>query len=234
MLWQPLCVLTDAGVSHGRPPVPTGTCDTASGDYVIQKATTPQWGRSSSPSPTRGRATGSAGRRRTPDGTYSDGRDQPGGRRTRPTSTTGRSRRRSTGPTGRSRNSRPATPSSSRRPSPGRAATRSTRTVKLFFALGNAEMDAGIAAWYQKYKFDSIRPISAIRNQKTGPAGPLLARSRTRASGWVDGSQWLPYQHVTVLTPPFPEYISGHSTFSSRRARRSCRPSPVATPSGRT
>ena len=25
MLWQPLCVLTDAGVAHGRPPVPTGT-----------------------------------------------------------------------------------------------------------------------------------------------------------------------------------------------------------------
>ncbi|HEY7104557.1 MAG TPA: hypothetical protein VH573_23200, partial [Mycobacteriales bacterium] len=38
MLWQPLCVLTDAGVAHGREPAPsTGTCDTASGDYVIQK-----------------------------------------------------------------------------------------------------------------------------------------------------------------------------------------------------
>ena len=35
----------------------------------------------------------------------------------------------------------------------------------------------------------------------------------------MDGSQWLPYQHVTVLTPPFPEYISGHSTFSSAGAK---------------
>jgi vanadium-dependent haloperoxidase-like protein len=33
--------------------------------------------------------------------------------------------------------------------------------------------------------------------------------------GMVDGSQWRPYQHVTVLTPAFPEYVSGHSTFSS-------------------
>ena len=78
-------------------------------------------------------------------------------------------------------------------------------------------MDAGIAAWYQKFKFDSIRPISAIRHQKKGQLvhswlGP------DKGFGWVDGSQWLPYQHLTVLTPPFPEYVSGHSTFSSAGA----------------
>lgn len=32
--------------------------------------------------------------------------------------------------------------------------------------------------------------------------------------GMVDGSKWLLYQHVTVLTPPLPEYISGHWTVS--------------------
>jgi hypothetical protein len=90
--------------------------------------------------------------------------------------------------------------------------------VKLFFALGNAVMDAGIASWYQKFKYDSIRPVSAIRNQLKGTQvrswlGP------NKGWGWVDGSQWLPYQHPTVLTPPFPEYISGHSTFSSAAAK---------------
>ena len=37
--------------------------------------------------------------------------------------------------------------------------------VKLFFTLGNAEMDAGIACWYYKYKYDFVRPITAIREQ---------------------------------------------------------------------
>ena len=30
----------------------------------------------------------------------------------------------------------------------------------------------------------------------------------------VDGSKWIPYQALHVVTPPFPEYVSGHSTFS--------------------
>ena len=34
----------------------------------------------------------------------------------------------------------------------------------------------------------------------------------------MDGSQWIPYQPSTFPTPPFPEYISGHSTFSAAAA----------------
>ena len=34
----------------------------------------------------------------------------------------------------------------------------------------------------------------------------------------MPGSQWLPYQESTVVTPPFPEYCSGHSTFSAAGA----------------
>jgi hypothetical protein len=34
----------------------------------------------------------------------------------------------------------------------------------------------------------------------------------------MDGSHWIPYQPVTFPTPPFPEYISGHSTFSAAGA----------------
>jgi hypothetical protein len=34
----------------------------------------------------------------------------------------------------------------------------------------------------------------------------------------MDGSQWIPYQPETFPTPPFPEYISGHSTFSASAA----------------
>jgi hypothetical protein len=86
--------------------------------------------------------------------------------------------------------------------------------AKLFFALGNALMDASIAAWATKYKWDFVRPITGIRTrykgkQVTSWLGPY------KGYGPVDGSQWIPYQAPNVVTPPFPEYVSGHSTFSS-------------------
>jgi hypothetical protein len=31
----------------------------------------------------------------------------------------------------------------------------------------------------------------------------------------VLGQYWLPYQQLNVVTPAFPEYVSGHSTFSA-------------------
>ena len=86
--------------------------------------------------------------------------------------------------------------------------------VKMFFALGNAVMDAGIAAWSVKYKYDFWRPITAIRYQYkdkdvTSWLGP------NKGFGTVKGQQWIPYQAEGVVTPPFPEYVSGHSTFSA-------------------
>ena len=89
--------------------------------------------------------------------------------------------------------------------------------VKMFFALSNAMFDAGIAAWDMKRTYDSIRPITAI---------PLLFNGKKiRARGGpgkgtveMDGSQWLPYQPATFPTPPFPDYVSGHSTYSAAAA----------------
>lgn len=85
--------------------------------------------------------------------------------------------------------------------------------VKLFFALGNAMMDASIASWYQKYKWDFVRPITAIRERYKGKTiqgwlGP------GRGFGSIQGENWVPYQAPNVVTPAFPEYVSGHSTFS--------------------
>jgi hypothetical protein len=90
--------------------------------------------------------------------------------------------------------------------------------VKMFFALSNAIFDAGIAAWDAKRTYDSVRPITAI---------PFLFRGKTiRAWGGpgkgtveMDGSQWTPYQATTFPTPPFPDYVSGHSTYSAAAAR---------------
>jgi hypothetical protein len=90
--------------------------------------------------------------------------------------------------------------------------------VKMFFALSNAVFDAGIAAWDAKRAYDSVRPITAI---------PFLFRGKTiRAWGGpgegtveIDGSRWLPYQEATFPTPPFPDYVSGHSAYTAAAAR---------------
>ncbi len=89
--------------------------------------------------------------------------------------------------------------------------------VRLFFALNNALLDASIAAWDAKRHFDYVRPVSAIRFLKAGKrirawAGP---HQGTRV---IPGEEWQPYQVVTALTPPFSEYVSGHSTYSAAAA----------------
>lgn len=89
--------------------------------------------------------------------------------------------------------------------------------VKMFFALTNAIFDAGIAAWTAKRTYDSVRPVTAIDflflgEQVRAWGGPY------RGTVTEDGSLWIPYQPSTFPTPPFPEYISGHSTFSAAGA----------------
>ena len=88
--------------------------------------------------------------------------------------------------------------------------------VKLFFALGNGVMDAGIAAWNQKYlpSNNTVRPITAIRERyKNQLINSWLGPGK--GYGQVLGQNWIPYQATSVVTPPFPEYVSGHSTFTA-------------------
>ncbi|MDQ6674001.1 MAG: phosphoesterase [Chloroflexota bacterium] len=89
--------------------------------------------------------------------------------------------------------------------------------VRMHFALSNAMFDASIAAWDCKLTADYVRPITAIR----------YAFGGTRVGAWggpgqgthtIDGQDWMPYQVPSVVTPPFPEYTSGHSTFSAAGA----------------
>src|SRR5438552_7348948 len=72
-------------------------------------------------------------------------------------------------------------------------------------------------AWAAKTVYDSGRPYTAIHYLFKGKkvrawAGPF------RGTQEIDGGDWQPYQAATVVTPPFPEYISGHSTFSAAGA----------------
>jgi hypothetical protein len=88
--------------------------------------------------------------------------------------------------------------------------------AKMFFALTNAIFDAGIAAWDAKRAFDSVRPIQAIPYLFHGQQ--ITAWRPFQGTQTFDGSLWIPYQMSTFPTPPFPEYISGHSTFSAAGA----------------
>jgi membrane-associated phospholipid phosphatase len=64
------------------------------------------------------------------------------------------------------------------------------RASLLFSALNTAQADAFIACWDAKYNYWPLRPVTAIR---------LL----------IDPT-WSSY----IVTPPFPSYVSGHSTTS--------------------
>ncbi|HXQ02382.1 MAG TPA: phosphatase PAP2 family protein [Candidatus Udaeobacter sp.] len=67
--------------------------------------------------------------------------------------------------------------------------------ARLFALLNIAMGDAAICAWDAKYTFDFWRPVTAIAF-----AEPQL--------------NWMSF----IVTPPFPDYTSGHSTFSAAAA----------------
>lgn len=86
-------------------------------------------------------------------------------------------------------------------------------SIKLLMLLGNSQFDAGIGAWDAKRHFDSSRPITAIRCMHTGTTirawgGPY------QGTVDMDGGSFLPYQYINFVSPPFSEYVSGHSTFA--------------------
>ncbi len=67
--------------------------------------------------------------------------------------------------------------------------------ARLFALLNIAMADAAICAWDAKYTFDFWRPVTAIAFVE-----PEL--------------NWMSF----IVTPPFPDYVSGHSTFSAAAA----------------
>lgn len=224
--WQPLCVLTAAGMKAGltSPTPPDGNC--VGPNYTVQKPLTPQWQYmkrfaltdailSTVPSPPK-----------NTDGTWSTDDIQQAYADT-------------SGPNGTGLDDASKAkaeywadgPSSVFPPGHGMifAQALSRRRgfsldtdVNLFFTLGNAMLDASIGAWTEKYVYDFVRPVTAIRWYYTehplNSDGTVLSwlpgKPPGQDYGWVPASQWLPYQALNVVTPGFPEYVSGHSTFS--------------------
>lgn len=76
--------------------------------------------------------------------------------------------------------------------------------ASLFALLDCAEADAGIVAWDAKYTYDLWRPVTAIHRASEDGNNATIA-----------DPNWTPL----IATPPFPEYVSGHSTFSGAASR---------------
>ena len=68
------------------------------------------------------------------------------------------------------------------------------RAAEMFVLMTVAQADAFIGCWHTKYEFNVLRPITYIRRH-------------------ID-REWEPF----IVTPPFPEYTSGHSIQSSAAA----------------
>ncbi|MBI3135226.1 MAG: vanadium-dependent haloperoxidase [Bacteroidetes bacterium] len=85
--------------------------------------------------------------------------------------------------------------------------------VKMYFLVTMAAMDAFIACWETKMYYDYARPYSLIRNHYKGKdiqawGGP------NKGTVTMKGENWVPYSPETFVCPPFPSYVSGHSTVS--------------------
>jgi hypothetical protein len=76
-------------------------------------------------------------------------------------------------------------------------------------------MDAGIAAWDTKYHYQSIRNIAQIRNQYRGVNIDAWAGPGVAGNANILGNTWISYGPMTDQSPPFPELVSGHSTFGA-------------------
>jgi hypothetical protein len=85
--------------------------------------------------------------------------------------------------------------------------------VKMYFAVEAAAMDAFIACWDTKMFYDFARPYSLVHDYYGQQAikawaGPDAGMKQMK------GTEWRPYSPDTFLCPPFPSYVSGHSTVS--------------------
>lgn len=73
------------------------------------------------------------------------------------------------------------------------------QNARLFALINIAMADAAICAWDAKYHLQNWRPVTAIRDGDTDGNAATVA-----------DSTWSSF----IVTPPFPDYVSGHSTFS--------------------
>ncbi len=92
--------------------------------------------------------------------------------------------------------------------------------LKVLTAINVAMADAGIAAWYWKYRYDVWRPVVGIREAEAG-WGPMGKGDGNKVRVQKGDPFWLPLGAPSSNslkpngTPGFPAYPSGHATFGA-------------------
>ena len=85
--------------------------------------------------------------------------------------------------------------------------------VTMYFYNQVVAMDAFIASWDSKMFYDYARPYALVHQyydeQKIKAWG-----GEGKGMVEIEGKQWRPYSPEIFLCPPFPSYVSGHSTIS--------------------
>lgn len=85
--------------------------------------------------------------------------------------------------------------------------------VKMYFFTEVTAMDAFIASWDSKMFYDYARPYALVHDYYQDQVikawgGPGKGMTEMK------GEEWRPYSPEEFLCPPFPSYVSGHSTIS--------------------
>jgi len=85
--------------------------------------------------------------------------------------------------------------------------------VKMYFLNQIVAMDAFIASWDTKMFYDYARPYALVHEYY---GEKIIEGWKGFGKGWgeIKGIDWRPYSPDIFLCPPFPSYVSGHSTIS--------------------
>ena len=90
------------------------------------------------------------------------------------------------------------------------------KEIKSYAILASSLYQSSICAWRLKRDHLQARPVQKIRQYEYGNEIDQSWNNKTQ------GQYWLPYQELNFVTPPFPDFVSGHSTFSSSSAKIFC------------
>jgi hypothetical protein len=78
------------------------------------------------------------------------------------------------------------------------------KAARAYMILSIALADAAIASWDTKFAYSQWRPVTAIRSSLDDGS-----------SATVPDANWTPL----LITPPFPDYVCGHSTYAGAAER---------------
>ena len=91
--------------------------------------------------------------------------------------------------------------------------------IKNYTVLCYGLYESSICAWRLKRDNLQARPIQKIRQYLYNQT---INQSWNKNVNNNKGQFWIPYQELNFVTPPFPDFVSGHSTFSGSSAKLFC------------